>query len=504
MKHWEDEEAKKMLQNLTQFKPLQEVGTRIIIVDPVDTVVEEIRTGAFMAAIEETWFRLIGKQKAQINLIVYGQKARAKLPFPFPIPDDDTDDVKVWPRENDEIITGGVHYRIKHLQIGRRTDCRVPEDLRGVAVIHKGMKICSIPMLWVEPTIKDSVFGYVEFDRELDIELRKACNQVPNHYDLHWRSSIPRGIKGYVEEHLQKFGQAKLGIGIDWRQRREQLRTTAEQWALRQLSTLTPDFDLLAGHKGTRYPPPPPLPPPPSKEIGLTFHSIKFPDPRRAPLVHWDELITGFSVEAFNNKQTAYTCRIGVHVFRGNRQIIRLLNHRGVALNPGQPITFGPFEIQFLRQKFPSPDVYILRAILINEANGERLDELNRYIYVEKDPPFRAPFDVQMVSEFPIPYDKRQWRIVQTSDDRATLYYNSSHSAYRYHESNEGTLRLYLFEIFLEGALQLVLDRPIKENTEPDYHPLDRAKIEGPPKECYLEIIGKLGEVRQKLFTELG
>lgn len=504
MKHWEGAEAERILQNLTQFKPLREVGTRIIIVDPIDTVVEGIRTGAFMAAIEETWFRLIGKQKAQIYLIAHGQKAQAQLPFPFPIPDDDTDDVKVWPRENDAITIGGVRYRIKRLQIGRRTDCRVPEDLRGVAVIHKGMKICSLPMLWVEPTISDSVFGYVEFDRGLDMELRKTFNQAPNHYDLHWRFTIPRGIKGYVEDHLQKFGQAKLGIGIDWRRRREQLRTTAEQWALRQLSTLTPDFGLMAGRRGTRRPPPPPPPPPPAKEIGLTFHDITFPDPRRTPLVRWDERIAGFSIEAFNNKQVAYTCRIGVHVFQGTRQVVRLLSKRGVVLNPGQPITFGPLEIQFLRQMFPSPDVYTLRAVLINEANGERLDELNRYIYVEKDPPFRAPFDVQMASGFPVPRDKCQWWMVPTSDDRATLYYNSVHPAYRYHESNEGTLRLYLFEIFLEGALQLVLDRPVEENAEPDYHPLDRAKVEGPPKECYLEIIGKLGEVRHKLFAEMG
>ena len=63
---------------------------------------------------------------------------------------------------------------------------------------------------------------------------------------------------------------------------------------------------------------------------------------------------------------------------------------------------------------------------------------------------------------------------------------------------------MYLFEIFLEGALQLVLDRPVEENAEPDYHPLNRAKVEGPPKECYLEIIGKLGEVRHKLFAEMG
>ena len=503
MMHWEGMDAKRMLRSLTGLEPIREVGTRIITVDPVDTVIEEIRTGDFTAAIEETWLRLIGKGWTQIVVKAPDKETQAQLPFPFPIPDNDTDDVKVWLRENDEITVGGVHYRIKRMQVGRRMDGRVREDLRGVAVIHNGMKICSIPMLWAEPAIRDSVFGYVEFDYELDRELRKTQNQVPNHYDLQWRRITPRAIKNYVEGQLQQFGLEKLGIGIDWRRRRELTRTEAEQWALRQLSILTPDFDLMAGHSGTRRQRTPPRPHP-TKEIGLTFHDLMFPDPRRAPLVRWNERITGFSVEAFNNKLVAYTCRIVVHVFQGTRQVVRLLNQRGVILTPGQSIAFGPLEIQFVRQMFPSPDVYTLRAILINEANGERLDELNRHIYVEKDPPFRAPFDVQMMPGFPAPFDRHQWRMVLTSDDRATLYYNSAHPAYRYHELTEYTLRLYLFEIFLEGTFQLILDRPVEENAEPDYHPLDRAKVEGPPKECYLEIIGKLHEVRDKLFTELG
>ena len=502
MMHWEGIDAKRMLRSLTGLEPIRKAGTQIIIVDPVDTVIEEIRTGDFTAAIEETWLCLIGKGWAQIVVKALGKETQAQLPFPFPIPDKDTDDVKVWLRENDEITVGGVHYRIKRMQVGRRIDGRVREDLRGVAVIHNGMKICSIPMLWAEPTIRDSVFGYVEFDYKLDRELRKTHNQVPNHYDLQWRRVIPRAIKNYVEDQLQQFGQEKLGIGVDWRQRREQIRTEAEQWALRQLSILTPDFYLMGGLGGTRRPLPPPHPRP-TKEIGLTFHDITFPDPRRAPLVRWDERLTGFSVEAFNNKLVAYTCRIGLHVFHGTRQVVRLLNQTGITLTPGQSIAFGPLEIQFLRQMFPSPDVYTLRAVLVNEANGERLDELNRYIYLEKDPPFRAPFDVQMVRGFSPPFEKRQWRMLQTSDDRATLYYNGGHPAYRHHEE-VGALRRHLFETFLEGALELVLDQPVPENAEADYRPLDRAKVEGAPSECYLEIIGKLAEVRHNFFKELG
>ncbi|GAI76655.1 unnamed protein product, partial [marine sediment metagenome] len=118
--HWEGIDAKRMLRSLTGLEPIRKVGTRIIIVDPVDTVIEEIRTRDFIAAIEETWLCLIEKGRAQIAVKAPDKETQAQLPFPFPIPDNDTDDVKVWLRENDEIAVGGVHYRIKRMQVGRR------------------------------------------------------------------------------------------------------------------------------------------------------------------------------------------------------------------------------------------------------------------------------------------------------------------------------------------------------------------------------------------------
>jgi len=503
MLHWEGAAAQSILTELTGLQPRTDSGTRISIVDPVDTIVEEMYNGDFMNAIEETWFCSIAKGLAQISVNVYGQENEAKVPFPYPIPDNDSDDVKVWLRENDIIPVGGVNYRIKRLQIGRRTDGRVREDIRGVAIVHYGMKICSESMSWVDASIRDSVFGYIEFDQTLDRELRKTTNQTPNHYDLQWRRVTPRAIRNYIEEQLRQFGEMKLGTGKHWREQKERMRTSAEHWALRQLSMHARNFDLLAGTSGFRRP---------StvstqqydKTKGLAFRALRFPDFRRAPLVRWDERIGEFFVEAFNVEEEACTCRINIQVFQHNNQVIRLLDQANVVLAPGDSRMFGPFMIQFARDVFPGIGVYTLRATMIDESSGDRIDRLNRYIYLEQEPPFRAPFDVQMLQEFPPPYDKHQWRMSPTSDDHFTLYYNGHHPTYLYYEGmGEGAQRLHLFNIFLEGALQLVLDRPVAEGAEPDYHPLTRDQIEGEPKEAYLEIIRGLSEVRHSLFSEV-
>jgi hypothetical protein len=504
MKHWEGAEARTVLLKLTGLRPRTDVGTRIIITDPVDLVIDEICSGNFLQAIEETWFRSIVKGLARISVNVYGQENEARLPIPYPIPDNDNDNVKVWSRENETISVGGVTYRIKHLQIGRRTDGRVREDMRGVAIIHYGMKICCEPMQYVDPVIRDSVFGYIEFDQILDRELRKTINQTPNHYDLQWRKPIPRAIRNYIQDELRQFGESKLGIGKHWREQRENIRSSAENWALHQLSIHARNFDLFSGRGGLRRPTTETIRIS-DKPIGLAFRALKFPDFRRAPLVKWDEQINEFFVEAFNYNEKAHTCRVNVYVFQGNRQIIQLENRRNIVLSPGSLRKFGPLGIRFTRDTFLGPGVYILRAAMIDEDTGDRLDILNRYIYLEQDPPFRAPFDVQMIQEFPQPWEKHQWRIVRTGDDRCTLYYNGNHPAYLTYEAiGEGAQRYYLFTIFLEGALQLVLDRPIEEDGETDYHPLARDKIEGDPKEAYLEMIRGLSEVKYNVFSEVG
>jgi len=400
MKHWEDTEAQSMLTELTGLQPRTDVGTTIIIVDPVDVVVEEMCNSDFMNTIQETWFRSIAKGLAQIFVNVYGQENEAKLPFLYPIPNNDTDNVKVWLRENDTISVGGVNYRIKRLQVGRRTDGRVREDIRGVAIVHYGMKICSEPMPWADASIRDSVFGYIEFDQPLDRELRKTANQTPNHYDLQWRRAIPRAIRNYIQEQLQQFGEAKLGIGKHWREQKERVRTSAENWALHQLSIHAHNFDLLAGIGGFR-PPPPRSTHPYDKTIGLAFRALRFPDFRRAPLVRWGERIEEFFVEAFNREEGTYSCRVNIHVFQGNHQVICLTNQKGIVLAPGESRMFGPFTIQFTKEIFLEPEVYTLRATMFDESSGDRLDKLNRYIYLEKEPRFRAPFDVQMAKGFP-------------------------------------------------------------------------------------------------------
>ena len=61
----------------------------------------------------------------------------------------------------------------------------------------------------------------------------------------------------------------------------------------------------------------------------------------------------------------------------------------------------------------------------------------------------------------------------------------------------------YLFEIFLEGSMDFILNRPDKEDGTPDYHPLDSKRILKDPKDAYFEISGKIAEIRSRHYGEL-
>jgi len=506
MLHWDGDEGRAKLKELTDIEPLSKIATRIIIVNPIEELQDEIKSGDFMDAIEETWFRAIKKRRVKIRVKSSDGDKIAKMPKLFPIPPKDTAKIKVRIRKNDEVkLLSGGRFRIKYLQIAYRKGNEIPEWLRGIAIIHNNMKITSIDMEGVPLDIANNIYGFVEFDRNLDRELRKNYNQNPNHYDLKWRRVVPKMIKNYIQEELRKFGYRKLGVGIDPRERRKQIRATAELDALRDLSKYAKELDLFGRKGGVVKPPTPPPPPPPNKKIGVILHDFNFPVPERAPRVNWGEKIKDFHIRIFNKTSNNVKGRLRIFMLFGGKEITPAIHdEKNIDITPYlKSESFGPFSITFSKDIFPDPGEYRLRIRLINEVSHIEIDYLTRKIWVEKDPEFRLPFE-------PLPDDftdkesieKRQWITTGILGENPILYYNTEHPSYKDAEEDK-RLTDYLFEIFLEGSMDFILNRPYKENGTPDYHPLDSEKVSGDPKDAYFEISGKIAEIRSRHYGEL-
>ena len=166
---------------------------------------------------------------------------------------------------------------------------------------------------------------------------------------------------------------------------------------------------------------------------------------------------------------------------------------------PKQPeLTFGPLTLRIDRQLFTDAGPYRLRAALYRKADGKQIDRVTRIIFVEKDPEFRTPFEVQAQERFPEHMALRQW-YATFEDGNPLLYYNLSHP---YYDRVKEDPRFYLFEVFLEGAMAFLLSRPPDDQGKPNYAPLDSARIGGDPRDAYDEIIAKIAEVRGRFYVE--
>ncbi len=506
MLHWDEDEGRAKLKDLTDLEPSSKIGTRIIIVNPIKELQDEIKNGSFIDAIEEIWFRAIEKGRVRIRVKSRDGDKIAKIPKLFPIPPKDTVKIKVWIKKNGEVkLLSGERFRIKHLQIAYKKGGEIPEQLRGVAIIHNNMKITSINIEGVPLDITNNIYGFVEFDKNLDRELRKNYNQNPNHYDLKWRRIVPKMIKNYVQEELRKFGYEKLEIGIDPRERRKQIRATAEIDALRDLSKYAKELDLFGRRGGLVKPPPPPPPPPPNKKKGLMLHNFNFPAIERAPRVNWEEEIKDFEVRIFNKTSHNLKGQLRIFMLLGDKEITIIHNEKGIGITPYlKPKPFGPFSITFSKNIFPDPGEYKLRIRLVDEVSRLEIDCLTRKIWIEKDPEFRLPFEV-LPDDFTgkESIEKRQWITTGILRENPTLYYNTMHPAHKKAENDEEMLSDYLFEIFLEGSIDFILNRPEKENGTPDYYPFDSERILKDPKDAYFEISGKIAEIKSKHYGEI-
>ncbi len=345
---------------------------------------------------------------------------------------------------------------------------------------------------------RDKIFGYIEFDRKLDRELRRTDNQKPNHYDLQWRRRAPRAIKQYIQGQLTAFGNKKLGLGLDPRERQSRTRQEAEDWAMRQLVKYASELRLFSRRKGPGPPPPPP-PPPPGKDLGVAFRGFRFPDPALAPRVNWGHVISGFHIGVYNRTNRRFDGFLRLFILYGDSERHRFIDDAEVVLLAKQPeLSFGPVTVQIQRGFFPEPGPYKVRAALYRKADGKLADRVTRIIYVEQDPEFRTPFQVRPAESLPA---HRQW-YATFEDDDPVLYYNLSHPCYDRVKEDAPAAGSYLFEVFLEGAMAFILSRPPDEEGNPNYAPLDSARIVGEPREAYDEIIAKVAEIRARFYAE--
>jgi hypothetical protein len=487
--YWEGAAARSQLAAYDpSLERLTEIGTRVIIDDPVDEVVNAILDGTFDRHIAETWWPIVTKLNASISVVVTsdGLPPETRMispPVEVELPDDDNTRYDVWRRENVRLDYQGDAHSIKRLHVVRDKRGPVADDVVGVALIRGGMKVMSLPMRHVPAELGRSVYGYIEFDRDLDAEMKRL--ESPTHYSFDLGRGIGRKVKTWIEDELERFAREKLGQGADPRAADAERHREAERRALAAINKAARALGIL-GKKG----PAGGKKPGPGGSDNQPLGAVVIPpvfDSGTRRVNHGE----AFDAAAFAKSRLGASahCRLSLYITRGDVLVLSL-GEKTLKLDGGaesEVVRSGG--VTFSADQH-GPGEYALRAkvTLLDEADGLLKGHEHKTAYrfwLEQDPPELGIFEdiegldygARPIDAEAVPSDGGGWK----------FQYNTSHPAKRREDLSEDTLFDYLLRLM---ARELVfVDLRSDEPTQ-----FDAADLEQ-PDELYRKSATVIGRI---------
>mgnify|MGYP001087616414 CR=1 FL=1 len=501
--HYDGKDAKQKIKEELDIEPIEEQGTRVIIINPIDELIESIKSGEFLKYIEETWWPIISKHGAKIIISDYGKIREASVPARIVnlFNKKESCSFKKKLEENVKVIIGRNKEIIKRIYIAYDKEGKLPEFDRGIAFFRGGMKISTVEMA-AQRDIKNKIYGFVEFDRKLERSLREI--ETPNHYNF--RSyKLWKVVKNCIEDKLEIFGNEKLGLGIDRRELQKQRRNNAENIALSRLRRITKGWNVSnvpgggggggTGGGGS------------TKKIAIRLSGLNFPNVENIPRLNYGESLKGFYPLFRNRTKNNVKVHCQIQILSGDRRILELENCEYELESKSGWLDFiKKYEFSATEKLFPESGKYRLLLKITDYDSKEELDKIVRFFWVNKSPSLKAPFEItrEDFSEAPpqFPHHGKQWFLYPKGNDRFTFTYNIFHNLYEVNESSEDKLADYLTEIFIEGVIALVLRRIDNEGIDniKEMKPfnLDQLKSEN-LFDIYNEVTGEISRAKGKI-----
>jgi hypothetical protein len=452
---WENEDAKQMLSEITNgvLQPLSEVGARVIIVNPVDELVNALRNGNFARFIGETWWEILEKYQVKTLLRFDRQEIQVPKPAEFVLPEKDSKDYVVWMKRDEKQSRGNVSFLVKRLHIVSNRKKAIPDDLRGIAVQRGGLKICAISHRYLPQNIAETLYGYLTVDEDTEIELRLL--EDPEHYSFDFSRGVARAIREYVQEEIEKFAKEKLGWGADIRQIKRGKQQEAEREAMWAANRIAKKLKLLGktksrtkrhGKKGRHW-----------KEIRLRFASFAFPKDDTIR-VDWGEKLKDMIVEIVNDTAKSGSFRLKVFA-RYFDKVVKDLLEKDVQIQAGKAVeVFGPHSEHIEKRVYREKGKYFVVArinSLMDDNRGAEVDEVKQAFYVEKDPPETGLFEKCE----PIATDPAWMGTTEGGEESGwKLVYNVDHPSYRASEETVDAQKEYLFRLMAFGICKIDLE----------------------------------------------
>ncbi|MDD6388983.1 MAG: hypothetical protein PUA68_07980 [Bacilli bacterium] len=227
-KAFEEKDAINYIKEKTGLDKKDTFGTRVIISDPIPELIDSLRNGQLLNDINETWWRIIAKYNATIELYD-GEKliGIATIPDTYKKYYEDTKHSFIWKN-----ISLEPEYRIKsigfiytdeenELLVKNESTGEEYDYLGNIAYYRNDMKIgnvLEIDSLGLDSKLKNRISGFLELDKEWEDKLKDNENQT--HYGVKSKNKkdyqkMKTAVISYLEEFLIMKGLKKKNNHVD-------------------------------------------------------------------------------------------------------------------------------------------------------------------------------------------------------------------------------------------------------------------------------------------------
>lgn len=191
---FEAEEAKNFILSETGLIEKKTIGTRVIIVNPRDELIEDIKSGKIIKFIQESWWRIISRLDKGAGIFVNGTMVSI------------SDDLYLKNSsryyELEETERYSENHKIKHF--GFYVYEKADNEWNGVSYYRKGMKIGEVEIKDIPNELVDKFWGYVEVDESWENELAEIEDHVHFGVSKGKKRTTPyQDLKNYCNEKIQ-------------------------------------------------------------------------------------------------------------------------------------------------------------------------------------------------------------------------------------------------------------------------------------------------------------
>ncbi len=195
---FEGDAAKKFVFDNTGLEEKKTVGTRVIIENPKQELVDSIISGEIIPYIQESWWLIIQRFPEDSAISVNG--------IPVSIPDDIKKATNTFELQNPEAYSPG--HKVKHFGLYVFEDCN--NRWSGISYYRKGMKIGEVDIKDVPKKVEGKFWGYIEVDEQWEDDLAEIEDKV--HF------GVSKGKKKTITyQHLRNYCDYKFKANmVEW------------------------------------------------------------------------------------------------------------------------------------------------------------------------------------------------------------------------------------------------------------------------------------------------